>query len=356
MEFSERLAALRSVMAQKAMDAAVVCKPANVRYLTGFTGSNGTVVVSPRKAYFLTDFRYKTQAEQQVPGFQIEIYKNSLNRYLKSLLKRVKSNTVGFEPTFVSQAQFEKWSSDISATWISMGEAVENLRTIKDQDEIAKIRRAADIADGAFAHILSIIKPQITERDIAVELEYFMRKLGAQKNAFDPIVASGRRSALPHASSGVDKIERDAFLVLDFGAVYEGYCSDMTRTVFVGKPKKDAIELYNAVLESQEKALKKVATGVLAGEIDSTARSYLGEKGLSEYFGHNLGHGVGLEIHEAPTIGAKSNCILQPGMVFTIEPGVYIENMGGVRIEDLVVLGPAGIEILTRTSKEFFVI
>jgi Xaa-Pro aminopeptidase len=356
MVFPKRLATFRDILEQKRVDIAIVSKLANVRYLTGFTGTSGTAVISRRKAFFLTDFRYQTQAEQEISGFQIEVYRKSFNQYLASLLKRLKNERIGFESNFVSNAQFEKWASHINTTWVALDNAVENLRITKDRKEIAKIRKAADIADKAFAHVLPIISPSVTERELAIELEYSMRKLGAEGFAFESIVAGGKRSALPHAASTAKRVKKNAFLVLDFGAVYQGYCSDMTRTVFVGNPSKKDLLIYNEVLESQKRALQKIVCGIPASQVDGTARNYLAQHDLSKYFGHNLGHGVGLEIHEAPTIGASSRDILRAGMVFTIEPGVYIKEMGGVRIEDLLVLEEHGIQILTNSSKELIAI
>jgi len=352
----EHITRIRQVLKQKNIDAAVITKLVNVRYLTDFSGTSGALVISPRKAFFLTDFRYQKQAKKQVSGHDIKIYSGSFDSYLCSLIERLRSSTVGFEANSLPYARFKKWASSLKAELIPLDNLVENLRLKKEKKELGKIRKAADISDRAFRHILSFIKPGVQEREIAIELEYFMRKQGADRYAFELIVAGGRRSALPHATNSANKVRENAFLVLDFGAVYKGYCSDLSRTVFVGKPGEKERKLYKAVLSAQEKAVEKVAVGQKARAIDSTAREFLMEQNLGDYFGHNLGHGVGLEIHEAPVLGPKSNDVLQSGMVFTIEPGVYLPEKGGVRIEDLVALGEEGAEVLTKSSKELLTI
>ncbi len=352
----DHITRIRQVLKQKNIDAAVITKLVNVRYLTDFSGTSGAVVISPRKIFFLTDYRYQDQARKQVSGYDIKIYRGFLDSYLCSLIKMLRSNVVGFEANALPYGCFKKLASSLKADLIPLDNLVEDLRLKKEKKELSKIRKAVDISDRAFQHILSFIKPGIQEREIAIELEYFMRKQGADGFSFELIVASGKRSALPHATNSTNEVRKNAFLVMDFGAVYKGYCSDLSRTVFVGKPGEEDRKLYQAVLSAQEKAVEKVAVGQKARAIDSAAREILKEQNLAEYFGHNLGHGVGLEIHEAPALGPKSNDVLQSGMVFTIEPGVYLAEKGGVRIEDMVALGKEGTEVLTKSSKELLTI
>ncbi len=352
----QRLAKLRQALNRINVDTAIITKLPNVRYLSNFTGTSATIVISPRKNFFLTDFRYQKQAQKEISEYEIEIYKDSFDMHLSSLLRRLKSDVVGFESNFVSCTQFEKWSSKIKTKWAPLDQLVENLRMVKDKEEIMKIQKAVKIVDDAFSHILAFIKPGISEREVAIESEYFMRRQGAERFDFELIIASGKRSALPHATNSFFKIKKDSFLVIDMGAVYQGYCSDLTRTVFVGKPKDKEVKRYQSVLDAQARALEKIGCGVGASEVDKAARKFLAEQGLSVYFGHNLGHGVGLETHELPVLGPKSDDILQPRMVFTVEPGVYFPNEGGVRIEDLVTLGKGGIKILTKSSKELIAI
>lgn len=352
----ERLHKARKTLKQRNIDAAIITNLPNVRYLTGFTGTSGAVVISSRKAFFVSDFRYQEQTKQEISGYEIEIYKDSFETYLQSLLKRIKCGVVGFEAGFVSCDQLKRWSSKIRAEWTPLNCLIEDLRLIKDEVEISKIKKATEITDRAFSYITNCIKPGISEREIAIELEYFLRKQGADKIAFEFIVASGERSALPHATSSGNEIKTNSFVVIDMGAVYEGYCSDLSRTIFVGKPKKEDFNIYEAVQEAQERAIDAIACGKKAREIDRVARDYLAKENLNKYFGHNLGHGVGLEVHEAPSLGSRSENILEEGMVFTVEPGVYIPGKGGVRIEDLVLLKKNGIDILTKSPKELITI
>jgi Xaa-Pro aminopeptidase len=352
MATARRLAKLRQTLRKKNIDVAIITKLPNVRYLSDFTGTSGALVISSRKAFFVTDFRYKKQAEEEISEYEIEIYRDSFDVFLGSLLKRLKSQVIGFESHFVSYEQFEKWFSKINAKWVPLDCAVEKLRMLKSHEELERIEKATEIVDNAFSYILTFIKPGITEREIAIELEYFMRKQGAEKAAFDLIIASGKRSAMPHATNSFFKLKKNSFLVIDIGAVYQGYCSDMTRTAFIGKAKDERIKMYEIVLDAQKRALSKISCGKRASEIDKVARNFLARQGMGANFGHNLGHGVGLEIHEIPVLGPKSDDVLESGMVFTVEPGVYFANDGGVRIEDIVVLKEDGVKILTKSPKE----
>lgn len=352
MVYMRRLAELKRILHDRKIDAAIIAHLPNVRYLSGFTGTSGALVISAEKSLFVTDFRYEEQAKKQVSGFEVEIYKNPFDNFLGSILRKLGKKVMGFESNSVSHAQFERWASNANTKWVSLNRAVETLRMIKDNEELKSIKKAAKIVDDAFKYILAYIRPGVFERDIAIELEYFMRRHGAERSAFELIVASGRRSAMPHAANSFNKIRRNSFLVIDIGAVYEGYCSDMTRTVVVGQATGKQREIYQAVLDAQASAFDSIKCGKKASSVDKAARSILKKRGLGCYFGHNLGHGVGLEIHELPILGGRSENVLDPGMVFTIEPGVYIPNKEGVRIEDLLVLKKDGIELLTSSPRE----
>lgn len=351
MAIKERLTRLKKILVERKIDTAIISRLPNVHYLSGFTGTSAILIVTIDKAILATDFRYGQQAEEESRECEIEIYKNSFDSFLESFLKKNKSKEVGFESDFVSFEQFQKWSALANVKWISLKQAVEHLRMIKDTGEIRKIEGAAEISDSAFEHILNHLKPGMTEQDIAIELEYFMRQKGAEKVAFDLIVASGKHSAMPHANKSWNRIANDSLLMMDMGAVYKGYCSDMTRTIVIGKPKNKEEEIYQTVLEAQEVALRKLKIGIEAKEIDKMARDIIIERGFEDNFGHNLGHGVGLEIHELPILGPRSNNVLENGMVFTVEPGIYVSGLGGVRIEDMVYLEEGKARIITKSPK-----
>ena len=333
----------------------LIFKPQNIRYMTNFSGSVGLLLVTLGNPILLVDFRYLEQAKRETKQncCEVKLVTNSFFDDLTAILSKFAFKKIGFESEYLTYAKY-KYLAEIlqGIRLISVQNSVEIIRLIKDEDEIKKISEAAHIADRVFEKILDFIKPGLTEIEIAAEIEYLMRKFGAEKASFDTIVASGSNSAMPHAKSTGKKLEAGDFVKMDFGAMYQGYCSDMTRMVVLGSPDKKKREIYNLVLRAQKTALNKVKEGLCCREVDSIARDIISEAGYADNFGHNLGHGVGLEVHELPTIGPKSNDFLQSKMVFTIEPGVYIEGFGGVRIEDLVVLRDDGPEVLTKSPKE----
>ena len=246
--------------------------------------------------------------------------------------------------------------SVVKANLVPLSGVIEKIRLIKTPEEINIIKVACEIADQAFSHILNFIKPGITELEVSNELEFFMRKQGATASSFDTIVASGLRSALPHGVATNKEIENGDFVTLDFGAIYNGYVSDITRTIAVGKPSNQLIEMYETVLESQLLALQHVKPGMTGREADNIARDFLKSKGYGEAFGHSTGHGIGLEIHEGPTLSSRSDTVLEPNMVVTIEPGIYLPGIGGVRIEDDIVITETGNEKLTHSKKELIIL
>lgn len=334
------------------VDAFVTSSPANRRYLTGFTGSAGTAVVGREDAYLLVDFRYVEQAKAQAQGVHVVHY-DDVHKSLGEVLTNLKAKRVAYEAAHVSVAGMKRLEEKLpEVAWTPVEDWVEELRAIKEPGEIEAIQRAVDLADRAFTYIVERLRGR-TEREIALDLEFFMRREGAKKLAFDTIVASGPNGALPHASPGERVVSDGDLVTLDFGAVVDGYCSDITRTVAVGKVDERQREIYQLVLEAQAVGLAAVRPGRTGKEVDAEARTVIERAGHGEHFGHGLGHGVGLEVHERPPVLSKvGEAVLKEGMVTSVEPGVYIPGWGGVRIEDLVVVTREGCRVLTRSPKE----
>lgn len=350
----KRLAKLREKLAASHLDAAFIYSKENRRYISGFTGTTGYVLVTADKAYFITDFRYKDQARQQCKDFEVIIHGSSLLETVKETVASNLIKTIGIEDSFMTVVFFENLKNALAGSeLLPLKDIMDNLRLYKDAEEIECIAKAAAIADEAFAHILTFIKPGLTEREVAVELEYFCKKKGATEMSFDSIVASGVRSSLPHGVYSDKVINSGEFLTLDFGCVYNGYCSDMTRTVFVGKADEKQKEIYHIVLEAQQKALENIKPGMLGKEVDKIARDIIAAMGYGENFGHGLGHGVGLAVHEEPRLSPLGDKTLQANMVVTDEPGIYIAEYGGVRIEDLVLVTEGGCKVLSNSPKHF---
>jgi Xaa-Pro aminopeptidase len=328
----------------------------NRRYVTNFTGSAGAALILAEKAYFITDFRYTEQAKEQVKGYEIIQHNKSFVDEASRIVKVEKIGKLGFEQDHVTFSLWKKLEQSMEAELVPVSNIIEELRMVKTEEEKNTIKEAARIADAAFAHILDYIKPGVAELDIAHELEFFMRKNGATSSAFDMIVASGKRSALPHGIASSKKIENGDFVTLDYGALYQGYVSDITRTVAVGKPSSRLREIYGIVLDAQKTAIEKIGPGMTGKEADAIARDLISEKGYGDQFGHSLGHGIGLEVHEGPGLAKRSETKLLPGMVVTVEPGIYLPEMGGVRIEDDIFITDKGNEILTHAPKEFIIL
>jgi len=350
----KRLAKLRERLEANNLDAAFLYSGENVRYLSGFTSStDGYIIVTAKKAYFITDFRYKDQAHNQCKGFEIIIHNNSLINDIKNIVQDNKVKSIVIEDTFMTVAMYENLKGNLQGVEISpLKDMLESIRMIKDADEIAAIQKAAEIADNAFKHMLDFIKPGLTEKEVALELEYTMKKNGATDLSFESIVASGVRSSLPHGVFTDKVINNGEFLTLDFGCVYNGYCSDMTRTVFVGKADDKQKKIYSIVLEAQEKALEQYKPGILCKEVDKVARDIISKEGYGDNFGHGLGHGVGLAVHEEPRVSPLGQRTLEAGMVVTDEPGIYISEYGGVRIEDLILVTETGCRVLSKSPKQ----
>lgn len=339
------------------IDAVIVMNPYNRRYLTGFTGTSGYAVISRSRRIFMTDSRYTEQAAQECRSYEIVMMERGTVEDILDVLKSMNYCKLGFEDNYLTVQRFNSLRDGLKdIELVPIGSIIEKIREIKDKEEINRIKKAAATADNAFSHILGVIKPGISEQDVALELEYFMKKSGASALSFDTIVASGQRSSMPHGVATNKKIEYGDTVVLDFGCIFEGYCSDMTRTVFVGKADDEIRKIYEIVLKAQKAALDLIKPEVACKDVDLQARKIIEDMGYGKNFGHGLGHSVGLEIHEEPRLSTKSEGILKPDMVVTVEPGIYVEGFGGVRIEDLVVVTENGLENFTSSRKDIIIV
>lgn len=354
--FSLRRRRLLPTLREARTNAFLTTARPNVRYLTGFTGSNAALLLTADRAILFTDPRYQIQARLE-SDCEVKIAKGPLTKEISASIKRLRLKSVAFELNRISFLEYQHLKDAVGRVRLKPADgAVEQLRMIKSPAEIATIKASVQLNSAAVAHALRRFRPSMTEIDLAAEIEYRMRCLGADGPAFDTIVASGGRSALPHAVASDHPIGADELLLMDVGAMVAGYASDMTRTHAVGKLNAKLRRTYRAVLESQLAALDAVRPGVSCSAVDRAAREVLRGYGLEKQFIHSTGHGLGLEIHERPRLGRKERTKLEPGMVITIEPGVYHEGLGGIRIEDTVAVTGSGCEILTPTGKELVVL
>ena len=352
------MGALRRKLTRAGLPGLLVTHPPDVRYLCGFTGSSAALAVTRRTARLFTDGRYTAQAAEEVKAALVQIASGSpAVAAAQWLAAQAGVAMAGFDATKTTVAELARWKSELPSR-LRKGffqavpsPLVELLRCIKDGDELALMAAAALMGCKLFENILTVLRPGIAEIEVAAELEHQARMMGAEGMSFETIVASGLRSAMPHGRATAAPLPRRGFVTLDFGIIHKGYCSDMTRTVFLGKPKPEERKTYEAVLEAQETAVNAVAAGVSCAEVDEAARSVLRREGLAEAFTHSTGHGVGLEIHEQPRVGAGQTTRLQPGMVVTIEPGVYLGGKFGIRIEDMVAVTRSGGQVLTPAPK-----
>ena len=352
----EKLTKLRSMLRQEGIDGLLLTNSYNRTYMTGFTGTAGVVLLSAERALFITDFRYVEQAQKQAVGYEIVQHTGPITEEVAKRAKELGITKLGFEQDTLTYSEYRMYGDKAEAELVPVSGLVEKLRLIKTDAEIKILKEAAQIADAAFTHILSFIRPGVSELAVSNELEFFMRRQGAVSSSFDIIVASGHRSALPHGVASEKLIETGEFVTLDFGAYYKGYCSDITRTIAVGEPSQDLKDIYDVVLEAQLRGLDGIRAGVTGKEADALTRDYITEKGYGQYFGHSTGHGIGLEIHEGPGLSIRSDTVLEPGMAVTVEPGIYIAGLGGVRIEDDVIVTKEGNEILTHSPKELIIL
>lgn len=346
---------LRRALDQISADAIIVSHLPNVRYLCGFSGSAGLLVVDRSEAVFFTDSRYTIQSRHELVGAGVRMAKSGLIRAAGELLRARRSlRRLAYSPSQMTVAQKQALDSAISrkVLWRSDGGVVEKLRAVKDAGEIAAIREAAAIVSKTFQRTRRILHPGITELDVAAEIERDFKRQGAEGPSFGTIVASGKRSAWPHAHPTRKAVGKNELVVLDQGAILRGYCSDMTRTVFIGRASGKVRGLYEAVQEALEAGKAAAKPGAKAQEVDAAARAVLKRAKLARYFTHSTGHGVGLEIHESPRLGKGDETVLTEGMVITVEPGVYIEGLGGIRIEDDIVVTARGAGELTTAPRD----
>jgi Xaa-Pro aminopeptidase len=357
MTTNPRLEALRDRLDSAGVDGFLISAPENRRYLSGFSGSAGSLLVTRDEAVLATDFRYVEQAGQQAPDFRVHRVDGRITG-LGELIARTSLGRLGIESDDMSVADHHALSASLQAAkptsppeLIATSGIVDDLRAVKDQAELALIEKAVEIADTALARVAPAMEPGMTEKYVAWEIEKAMRELGAEAIAFDIIVGAGPNGALPHHRADDTVVRPGDSVVIDMGATYEGYRSDLTRTFAVGEPKGDFRRVYDTVLGAQTAAEEAVSPGITGGELDAVARDFIAGAGYGDHFGHGLGHGVGLAVHERPRVAPASQDVLEEGMVFTIEPGIYLPGWGGVRIEDIVTLQNGRARVLTRSSK-----
>ena len=356
-EYEQRRQAMAGGLKKRKLDAFLVSFSPNLRYLSGFTGSNGALLLLPGKSLLFTDPRYQIQAAQE-STCTVRIVKGPLVTGLQAAIEKLRLRLIGYEPARMTCDFYNALKSRLSlrASLEPVQGWVEELRMVKSDAELALIGRSVETNSRAFEQTIARIKPGIKEQDLAAELEYRMRRLGAEKPSFETIVATGSRSALPHAQPTVARLGSGDMVVIDMGAFQQGYASDMTRMLSVGPPSAKVKRLYRAVLEAQLAAIDTVRAGVGTAQVDRAARKVLKGYGLEQAFIHSTGHGLGLEIHEPPRLGKHDKLKLQAGMAVTIEPGAYLEGFGGVRIEDTVVVTAKGCEVLTPTAKDLYIV
>jgi Xaa-Pro aminopeptidase len=347
----EKLEKLREMFSGLGIDGMIITSPSNRRYMTNFTGTAGITIISESRSLFFTDSRYIDQAKEQAFNYEVILYKRTFSE-LTDYIKSMGIQKLGFEKDYATYSQFKELSEVVPAELVPVGGAIEKLRAVKTDEEISYLKTAAEIADKAFSQIVKLIRPGVTEIEVANQLEMMMRSEGATSSGSMIIVASGYRSALPHGVASEKAIGNGDMVTLDFGAYYKGYRSDMTRTVAVGEPISQLKEIYQIVFDAIERGVSGIRPGLTTGEVDALARDYISSNGYGNYYGHGGGHGIGLDIHEDPFFSPKGESIVKPGMVVTVEPGIYLPGIGGVRIEDDVLITQEGFEILTHSPKE----
>lgn len=335
-------------------EAALISGYPNIFYYSSFTSGDAYLLISHDAQLLITDSRYTIQAKEQTEGFEIVDIKTGF----ENIFSRVKETRIGYEEDMLTVGEYKRLWRKLGThqDFLRLQKTINEPRRTKDAEEIKKIAEAERIGDMAFEHVLPMIRPGVTEREVALELEFFMKKQGASSLSFDTIAASGARSAMPHGAASDKVIENGDFLTLDFGCVFEGYCSDMTRTVAVGSVSDMQREIYDVVLRAQKAAIDEIAVGKKCSDIDAAARKIITDAGYGGSFGHGLGHSVGIEIHEMPSFSPKCHDIIENGNVVTVEPGIYIEGLGGVRIEDLIAVVDGNAKNLTFSPKELIIL
>jgi Xaa-Pro aminopeptidase len=346
-----RLDRARRRLTADGVDALLIFKSENRIYLTGFTGSAGVALVGHARRHLLIDFRYLEQAAEQAPAWE-RVRVTNLVEGAAELVKSLGARRVGFEAEALTVAQLNSLRKNAPGVEFVALEGIDRMRWQKEEEEVRQISRALRVAEAAFRDTLALVRPGVRERELAAELEYRMRRGGADRNAFESIVASGARSALPHGVASDKTVEARDFVTFDFGAVVDGYCSDCTRTVVIGKASEEQRKIYSTVVRALETAKAGLRAGITGRDADALARDMIVAAGYGDAFGHSLGHGVGLAVHEGPTLSPREEAVLEPGAVVTVEPGIYLPGKGGVRVEDLVVLRDGGCDVLTTLVRD----
>ena len=354
MDHLSRLKKFERTLIEQDLDGFAVTHPANLRYLCGYTGSNGLLLFLAGRRVFFTDGRYTQQAREEVQGARLVIAKGPLLNDAAKLIGKLKSAVIGFEADYTTVAAAEQMRKLVhrKVEWKSTTGLIMRQRMIKDAEEVRFITDAVRLGAVVYKEALKALRPGVRESEVAGRLEYAARRAGADGMSFETIVAAGKRAALPHGRASGQPIPQRGFVVVDSGVILRGYCSDMTRTVHVGRATREERRWYEAVLEAQLAGLAAVAPGKTAAQVDQAARQVLRNAGLDSYFTHSTGHGVGLEIHEPPRLAKLQEERLEPGMVVTVEPGIYVPGKGGIRIEDMVVVTGSGSQVLTPVTKE----
>jgi len=349
---------LREALEERRLPSLLVTNLTNIAYLTGFRGSAGVALFNPREGVLWVDPRYSLQAQQEAWGVEVIEERKGLHKAVGAWLKSNKVRQVGYEEVHLTCAEFSRLREGAGGRvkFLPVTGLVEQLRAVKDEEEVARIRGAGRITVEVFEKVLGSVKPGVAESELVAEIEYQMRKKGAEGAAFETIVASGARAALPHARVSRKLLRENELVIFDLGAILGTYAADMSRTVYVGQPPRRVRSLYNAVVEAQEKAVKAALPGVRAGDVDAVARRSLAGRGLARLFTHSTGHGVGLQIHEMPRLGRGEKDRLQSGHVVTVEPGVYLQGWGGIRVEDTILVAPDGPEVLTPAPKDKWIV
>ena len=352
MDYKDRINSIRKSLSKSDIDTAFISSKDNIRYYSGFTGTLAFLLITEHKSIIVTDSRYTDRAQEESPDYEIYQLKSGDN-WIKNSTDQIKSKVIGFEGNFVSFNMLNqlKERANKDLIWKDYSEQISKERVIKSKSEVEKIEAAISISDRAFNAVSKEIEVGMTEKEIAWEIEKEMRILGAESISFDTIVASGLNGSKPHHSPTNKQISNGEAITIDMGAKLNGYCSDLTRTIFIGKPDEKFKKIYNIVLRSQLISIETAKDGMTGEEIDKISRDIISEEGFGEYFGHSLGHGVGLEIHENPGVGPNSKNEITPGMVYTIEPGIYIDGWGGIRIEDMVLMTDNGNKLLSHAEK-----
>lgn len=354
----DRTTQVRALLATHKLDALLLTNLVNIRYVSGFTGSTASVVITHSRSIILVDSRYVLQAGQECVGYEVVQFSGDILTAATEMLNEMSPARLGFEADFVTYSSHRKLRRLIKKSIRLVGTKglVESLRLVKDAEEVEKIRLAAKLVDDCFDYIVGFVKPGMTEREVALEIDVYLRRHGAEKQGFDTIAAAGPNAAFPHHQPTYAVLELGQMVKLDYGALLNGYNSDITRTIFLGPPDAKQREVYATVLAAQQSAIEAIRPGKIGKEIDAVARDYIKDHGYGDYFGHGLGHSLGIDVHDGGGLTTTSEIVLAPGMVMTVEPGIYIEGWGGVRIEDDIVVTETGVEVLTHATKDVIVI